>query len=1134
MRRTAFSTCPRIAAKALYDELKANGPVDTRDGRSVRFTGVGFKEIKSHSADPHTLAIVPILREVVASARYIGEGDVDATAANKDVRAYHIYARRVNLGDGSMVARIVIREDKNGNQFYDEESTSLEKVKEIQGQGSRDPNTGSGDGSPYAPHSLAEFFGGINPDAVSKVVDENGEPLVVYHGTGTDFNAFDPLRQGENYLQSEGGFFFTTNREIARHYAKYHAEDGEGRVIEAYLSIRTPYESSAYGDDLGAPIEKYDDHRSEYLSEADIQGCDGISITGEKSTLYVAFSPTQIKSAEANTGAFDAANPDIRYSVHRASPEEDAAYLEAVKRGDMETAQTMVDAAAKGAGYDSPVLYHGTPHFGFTQFDLSKMDDGHSIFLTNSPAIASTYSGVEGSRRVADRSSVDVNNLSGQEIAEMLNHFSADSGIVYEYLDMASQDAFENRVRADLEKLDGMIAQILDRHDVDYINREVLRDIQDAARRHDYERLASLLHPSWWPTNTTTLFDGNMSFVKELMRNAKSVVEDKRVKGEFIRYTFPVRGGRGVNRMSIKEARKFLLWGMSRGNYSLYAKLGNALMVDAHGDNWSALDFRVPDSKYEILEEYGYYRIYDKSAHVIVWENGINLWNSREEAQGVIDGLPDKNGWVKRLHNTRQVAAYAKEQGYDSVVFKDLRDNGGQNRDVGFDTLADIYVIFNPSDVKSADPVIRDDSGRVIPLSERFNPRNEDIRFSIARIPEEGMLRADAAAVLDTLKGGVFVNRETGLPARLSSTGVGKLISNNAVAKSMANGFTAAQHNALAARIDSLYQNAMLVEDRPDRNGDVNIRSIKRLVCPVQIGSAEAGAYITVKESVEHGNRLYSVEGIKIAALPPTVRRVLANRNSADNAAMLGDSIPHFADGGERRFSLSRAVEETPHLIAVHNLSEKNLVRAIELGGFPMPSLAIVKDSQGHDEFGDISALFRRETIDPASDRRNRVYGGDAWTPVFPKVEYKVDPTRRMALEKDLFELAQQPAGGLFARFGVLRDHGVTDTSRLPREEVAKELSDDDAVQAAYLAAKGKTLKPVRRPKVWSGHVDETTLQQVVSRVGANTLRGMVIRAGKEERVRRSKKPEGGEGKQAESETKEEQLTLPEGLVEEA
>ena len=63
----------------------------------------------------------------------------------------------------------------------------------------------------------------------------------------------------------------------------------------------------------------------------------------------------------------------------------------------------MVEAAAKEAGYDSPLLYHGTQSFGFTNFDLSKMDDGRSIFLTSSPEIASTYSGVEGSRRITDR-----------------------------------------------------------------------------------------------------------------------------------------------------------------------------------------------------------------------------------------------------------------------------------------------------------------------------------------------------------------------------------------------------------------------------------------------------------------------------------------------------------------------------------------------------------------------------------------------------------------------------------------------------------------------------------------------------------------------------------------------------------
>ena len=48
----------------------------------------------------------------------------------------------------------------------------------------------------------------------------------------------------------------------------------------------------------------------------------------------------------------------------------DTDYLSAVERGDMATAQQMVDEAAKAAGYTSPKLYHGTKNFGFTEFDL--------------------------------------------------------------------------------------------------------------------------------------------------------------------------------------------------------------------------------------------------------------------------------------------------------------------------------------------------------------------------------------------------------------------------------------------------------------------------------------------------------------------------------------------------------------------------------------------------------------------------------------------------------------------------------------------------------------------------------------------------------------------------------------------
>lgn len=61
----------------------------------------------------------------------------------------------------------------------------------------------------------------------------------------------------------------------------------------------------------------------------------------------------------------------------------DKEYADALKNKDVEKMQELVDATAKAMGYNSPKLYHGTKSFGFTAFDLSKMDDKRSIFLTS-------------------------------------------------------------------------------------------------------------------------------------------------------------------------------------------------------------------------------------------------------------------------------------------------------------------------------------------------------------------------------------------------------------------------------------------------------------------------------------------------------------------------------------------------------------------------------------------------------------------------------------------------------------------------------------------------------------------------------------------------------------------------------
>jgi hypothetical protein len=70
----------------------------------------------------------------------------------------------------------------------------------------------------------------VKPDTVSKVVDENGEPLVVYHGTPSKFNEF----KGDSDETYKDSFWFTTDTE----QSSYHARDGY--TVKAYLNIKNP------------------------------------------------------------------------------------------------------------------------------------------------------------------------------------------------------------------------------------------------------------------------------------------------------------------------------------------------------------------------------------------------------------------------------------------------------------------------------------------------------------------------------------------------------------------------------------------------------------------------------------------------------------------------------------------------------------------------------------------------------------------------------------------------------------------------------------------------------------------------------------------------------------------------------
>lgn len=211
-----------------------------------------------------------------------------------------------------------------------------------------------------------------------------------------------------------------------------------------------------------------------------------------------------------------------------------------------------------------------------------------------------------------------------------------------------------------------------------------------------------------------------------------------------------------------------------------------------------------------------------------------------------------------------------------------------------------------------------------------------------------------------------------------------------------------------------------------------------------------------------------------------------------DGIRSMGESVTQNGTEVKTKFSLKAPVEETRDLLALHNKDERSILAALELGGLPMPSIAVVKAEQGHTKYGPISLVFSKDTIDPEFSRANKVYGGDAWTPTAPQVDYPVNSKKAAQIERELHRLSGDAsvAGGIFGSGSTLRSVGIEDTSARNTAELAEKLASTDAVRAAYLADQGKTLKPVKMDKVWDKFGNDT-LQRVINRLGADTLAEM-------------------------------------------
>jgi len=151
----------------------------------------------------------------------------------------------------------------------------------------------------------------------SKVVDENGEPLVVYHGTLADFSEF---KLGKGEAQSNG-FFFVDKSNVNTYLYGYlerqkYREDGERpgeyAVMPAYLALKNPKALNTTEDQTSWADP---DWENEQIALAKKQGYDGLVIRDDEqdTTFYIAFRAEQIKSAIGNRGTFDLDDPNVLF-----------------------------------------------------------------------------------------------------------------------------------------------------------------------------------------------------------------------------------------------------------------------------------------------------------------------------------------------------------------------------------------------------------------------------------------------------------------------------------------------------------------------------------------------------------------------------------------------------------------------------------------------------------------------------------------------------------------------------------------------------------------------------------------------------------------------------------------------------
>lgn len=203
-------------------------------------------------------------------------------------------------------------------------------------------------------------------------------------------------------------------------------------------------------------------------------------------------------------------------------------------------------------------------------------------------------------------------------------------------------------------------------------------------------------------------------------------------------------------------------------------------------------------------------------------------------------------------------------------------------------------------------------------------------------------------------------------------------------------------------------------------------------------------------------------------------------------------------DEDQVRFQMQSPVEQKGDLIAMHNMTGEELLKTIDLGGFPMPSIAVTRASMGHSKYGDVSLLFHSDTIDPQRNRDNQVFGGDAYTPTFPSIRIKVNDKVESRISKIYYDLySQYGYDAVRAMYSIAENLEDRLNNAGGEAALIDELKNDTALKRVFLLTKGKEIENVEtRTEERMSDAEIEVCEFLINELGEDVVRDVSVPGG--------------------------------------